>query len=77
MSYGELLKINLICNLISGPLVRIDSIINPEISKKELQLIYKFTDIRNGDLFELNKIYRISENIKNTGFIQEIRPPAY
>jgi hypothetical protein len=70
-------KINLICNLITGPLVKIDSIINPEINKKELQLIYKFTDIRNGDLFELNKIYKISENIKNTGFIQEIRPPAY
>ena len=70
-------KINLICNLISGPLVKIDSIINSEITKKELQLIYKFTDIRNGDLFELNKIYKISENIKNTGFIQEIRPPAY
>lgn len=70
-------KINLICNLITGPLVKIDSIINPEINKKELQLVYKFTDIRNGDLFELNKIYKISENIKNTGFIQEIRPPAY
>ena len=70
-------KINLICNLVSGPLVKIDSIINPEITKKELQLVYKFTDIRNGDLFELNKIYKISENIKNTGFIQEIRPPAY
>ena len=70
-------KINLICNLNSGPLVKIDSIINPEITKKELQLVYKFTDIRNGDLFELNKIYKISENIKNTGFIQEIRPPAY
>ena len=70
-------KINLICNLTSGPLVKIDSIINPEITKKELQLVYKFTDIRNGDLFELNKIYKISENIKNTGFIQEIRPPAY
>jgi hypothetical protein len=70
-------KINLICNLISGPLVKIDSIINPEITKKELQLVYKFTDIRNGDLFELNKIYKISENIKKTGFIEEIRPPAY
>ena len=70
-------KINLICNLISGPLVKIDSIINPEITKKELQLVYKFTDIRNGDLFELNKIYKINENIKNTGFIEEIRPPAY
>ena len=70
-------KINLICNLISGPLVKIDSIINPEITKKELQLVYKFTDIRNGDLFELNKIYKISENIKNTGFIEEIRLPAY
>jgi hypothetical protein len=70
-------KINLICNLNSGPLVKIDSIINPEITKKELQLIYKFSNIRNGDLFELNKIYKISENIKNTGFIQEIRPPAY
>ena len=70
-------KINLICNLNSGPLVKIDSIINPEITKKELQLVYKFTDIRNGDLFELNKIYKISENIKNTGFIEEIRPPAY
>ena len=70
-------KINLICNLISGPLVKIDSIINPETTKKELQLVYKFTDIRNGDLFELSKIYKISENIKNTGFIEEIRPPAY
>ena len=70
-------KINLICNLISGPLVKIDSIINPEITKKELQLVYKFTDFRNGDLFELNKIYKISENIKNAGFIEEIRPPAY
>ena len=37
-----------------------------------MELIYKFSDIRNGDLFELNKIYKISENIKNTGFIQEI-----
>ena len=70
-------KINLVCNLISGPLVKIDSIINPEITKKELQLVYKFTDIRKGDPFELNKIYKISENIKNTGFIDEIRPPAY
>ena len=70
-------KINLICNLTSGPLVKIDSIINPEITKKELQLVYKFTDFRNGDLFELNKIYKISENIKNAGFIEEIRPPAY
>ena len=70
-------KINLICNLIPGSLVKIDSIINPEITKKELQLIYKFTEIRNGDPFELNKIYKISENIKNTGFIEEIRPPAY
>ena len=70
-------KINLVCNLIPGPSVKIDSIINPEISKKELQLIYNFTDIRNGDPFELNKIYKISENIKNSGFIKEIRPPAY
>ena len=69
-------KINLICHLIAGPLVKIDSIINPEITKKNYNL-YKFSDIRNGDLFELNKIYKISENIKNTGFIQEIRPPAY
>ena len=70
-------KINLVCNLIPGPSVKIDSIINPEITKKELQLIYNFTDIRNGDPFELNKIYKISENIKNSGFIKEIRPPAY
>ena len=70
-------KINLVCNLIPGPSVKIDSIINPEITKKELQLIYNFTDIRNGDPFKLNKIYKISENIKNSGFIKEIRPPAY
>ena len=70
-------KINLECNLISGPLVKIDSIINPEITKKELLLVYKLTHIRKGDPFNLNKIYKISENIKNSGFIKEIRPPAY
>ena len=35
-------KINLICHLIAGPLVKIDSIINPEITKKEWNLYINF-----------------------------------
>ena len=70
-------KINLECNLISGPLVRIDSLINPEISKKELMLVSKIINIKNGDIFNLSEIYRISENIRKSVFLKEIKPPAY
>jgi len=70
-------KINLECNLISGPLVRIDSLINPEISKKELMLVSKIINIKNGDVFNLSEIYKISENIRKSVFLKEIKPPAY
>ena len=70
-------KINLECNLISGPLVKIDSLINPEISKKELMLVSKIINIKNGDIFNLSEIYRISENIRKSVFLKEIKPPAY
>lgn len=70
-------KINLECNLISGPLVKIDSLINPEISKKELLLVSKIINIKNGDIFNLSEIYRISENIRKSVFLKEIKPPAY
>ena len=70
-------KINLECNLISGPLVRIDSLINPEISTKELMLVSKIINIKNGDVFNLSEIYKISENIRKSVFLKEIKPPAY
>ena len=70
-------KINLECNLISGPLVKIDSIINPEISKKELMLVSKIINIKNGDVFNLSDIYEISKNIKKSIFLKEIKPPEY
>ena len=70
-------KINLECNLISGPLVKIDSLINPEISKKKLMLVSKIINIKSGDVFNLSEIYKISENIRKSVFLKEIKPPAY
>ena len=70
-------KINLECNLISGPLVRIDSLINPEISTKDLMLVSKIINIKNGDVFNLSEIYKISENIRKSVFLKEIKPQAY
>jgi len=70
-------KIELDCRLSTGPYVTIDTLINPEINKKEWNLLSNITDIKKGSAFNLNKVYELSEKLENTGYIKEIKPAAY
>ena len=46
-------KIELDCRLSTGPYVTIDTLINPEINKKEWNLLSNITDIKKGSAFNL------------------------
>ena len=70
-------KIELDCNLDTGPYVVIDTIINPEINKKEWNLISNVTGIKKGSAFNLNSVYELSEKLENTGYIEELKSAAY
>ena len=70
-------KIELDCRLSTGPYVTIDTLINPEINKKEWNLLSNITDIKKGSAFNLNKVYDLSEKLENTGYIKEIKSAAY
>jgi len=65
------------CQLKSGPLVKIDTLITPELSKKEWNLIYKASNLKIGNRFNLNQINDVSKNLKNTGYVKELKPAAY
>lgn len=65
------------CRLKSGPLVKIDSLITPVLSKKEWNLISKASNLKIGNRFNLRQINDISKNLKNTGYIKELKPAAY
>ena len=70
-------SISLDLNLTLGPLVTIDSIIlNPEIidQKKTIQQII---NIKNGVVFNENRINEISTRIKETPYMMEINTPEY
>ena len=70
-------KIELDCRLSTGPYVTIDTLINPEINKKEWNLLSNITDIKKGSAFNLNKVYELSEKLENTGYFKEIKSAAY
>lgn len=65
------------CLLKSGPLVKIDTLITPELSKKEWNLISKASNLKIGNRFNLNQINDVSKNLKNTGYVKELKPAAY
>ena len=69
--------VHIICDVEKGPLVTIDTIYNPEMSKKELELIYKITKIKNKDPFNLSIISSINEKLKNTNYFTLKKPVAY
>ena len=69
--------VHIICDVEKGPLVTIDTIYNPEMSKKELELIYKLTKIKNKDPFNLSIISSINEKLKNTNYFTVKKPVAY
>ena len=71
------LKIELDCNLKTGPYVIIDTIINPELNKKEWNLISNITGIKKGNAFNLNNVYGASGKLENTGYIKELKSAAY
>ena len=70
-------KIELDCNLNTGPHVVVDTLINPDLSNKEWKLISNITGIKKGNAFNLSSVYDISEKLKRTGYVQEIKPAAY
>ena len=70
-------KIELDCNLKTGPYVIIDTIINPELNKKEWNLISNITGFKKGNAFNLNNVYGVSEKLENTGYIKELKSAAY
>jgi hypothetical protein len=65
------------CLLKSGPLVKIDTLITPELSKKEWNLISKASNLKIGNPFNLSQINDISKNLKNTGYVKELKAAAY
>ena len=70
-------EFKIVCNLEKGPFVTIDSVYNPEMSKKELELIYKIIKIKNKDPFNLSLISSINEKLKSTNFLSVKKPTAY
>tara|TARA_B100001287_G_scaffold275587_1_gene283651 strand:- start:20421 stop:22091 length:1671 start_codon:yes stop_codon:yes gene_type:complete len=70
-------KLKIICDFEKGPLVVVDSIYNPEMSTKELELIYKIIKIKNNDPFNLSLISTINEKLKSTNYFSTNKSVAY
>ena len=70
-------EIQIECYLKNGPFVEIESLIIPEISAKEWNLISNITKIKKGDPFNLSLIKEISSNLMNSGCVKEIKSSAY
>ena len=70
-------KIQIECHLKNGPFVEIDSLIIPETNKKEWNLISNVIKIKRAEPFNLSLIKDISNKLKNTVFIDEIKSSAY
>ena len=60
-----------------GPLVYIDSIINPEMEEKQLKLLKKIINIKSGSLFDISKIQQVENLISKVNYLNSLRPPAY
>ena len=70
-------KIQIECHLKNGPFVEVDSLIIPGTNKKEWNLISNVIKIKRAEPFNLSLIKDISNKLKNTVFIDEIKSSAY
>ena len=60
-----------------GPMVYVDSVINPEMEEKQLKLLKKIINIKSGSLFDISKIQQVETLISKVNYIKSLRPPAY
>lgn len=70
-------EIQVVCKLITGPFVSVDSIYNANSTKKETRLISNVINIKKNEPFNLTKIQEISNQINRINYLQENKPPAY
>ena len=70
-------QLNIICKLSTGPLVKIDSLYNPEMSEKEISLVSKIIKIKKGETFNLSKINEISSGLEKVKYLSQTKSPAY
>ena len=60
-----------------GPLVKIDTLINPELNNKQYKLLKRLIDIETGSIFNYKKIKEIENNVSKLSYMKSLRPPAY
>lgn len=73
MRFEENIAEGMMC-LERGPLIRIDSIIIKGNAKISLKYLQKQIGVQKDDLYQENKIIAISDRIKETTFLREIKP---
>ena len=70
-------ELNFKLRIDKGPLVRIDTLINPELNNKQYKLLKRLIDIETGRFFNYQKIKEIENNISKINYMKSMRPPAY
>lgn len=65
------------CELKKGPLITIDTIYNPEMSVKELKLVYKILKVKKNEPFNLSFISEMSRTLQSTKYLTTTKPVAY
>ncbi len=70
-------SLSIICNLENGPYIKIDSIENPNFSKREINLISKILNIKNGDPYDFSKIKASTEILNRINYFSVLKPTAY
>tara|TARA_Y100000589_G_scaffold232816_1_gene220347 strand:- start:2 stop:1669 length:1668 start_codon:yes stop_codon:yes gene_type:complete len=70
-------ELNVVCDLNTGPYIQIDSIYNPNISEKEINLISKITNIKKGDSYNLSLIKESTEKLRRVNYFSVLKPTAY
>ena len=60
-----------------GPIIKIDTLINPELSNKQYKLLKRLIDIETGSLFDYQKIKEIENKISKINYMNSLRPSAY
>ena len=70
-------ELNVVCDLKTGPFIQIDSIYNPNISEKEINLISKIINIKEGDSYNLSLIKKSTEKLRRVNYFSVLKPTAY
>ena len=70
-------ELNFKLRIDKGQLVRIDTLINPELNNKQYKLLKRLIDIETGSFFNYQKIKEIENNISKINYMKSMRPPAY